>query len=434
MGAREALLLIVVSGICLGSLVRPRIALYGYLWFALMRPDLLAFAEDKYPFSLILAAATGLGALRCLSGFGALIRSATSRWLCLLQVPLAISYVLALRPELSVERYDFYVRMMMVLFCIPVMIQTEEQLRTLILVLALSLGAMGVKFGAFGILHGGVILEGGYGNMLDDNNFLALALAMLIPLCWYSLTFTTSPVLKGILIAIIGASIAQIIMSHSRGGSLALAIGFGVMGLRSRRKWAFVTVVGTCVGVAIYLVQDTYFKRIQTISAPAEEASAASRFVHANAAIAIWKDHPIIGVGFGGFNYAVLAPQYGGPADGAHVAHNSYLQMLVDSGIVSFLIYVWILVGAIIRMGKSAAFWSKVDPPRTAIPYALQTSLIIFAIGARFDSCQRMDFPYMLLLCTACWEVIERDLKIHIAEPTEQTDIETEAVPGVVPI
>ena len=166
MGIRELILLATVAFICLASLVRPKIGLFGYVWYALMRPDLLAFVESKYPLSMVLAAALALGSLQKLGGIGALFQASASRLILILQIPIALSVIFAVNPALSYDRYDFYLRMILILLLIPILLETEKDVIHLLLVMGLSLGVVGFKFGVYGVLHGGVELAAGYGEML----------------------------------------------------------------------------------------------------------------------------------------------------------------------------------------------------------------------------------------------------------------------------
>ena len=138
----------------------------------------------------------------------------------------------------------------------------------------------------------------------------------------------------------------------------------------------------------------------------------------------MWQDYPLLGVGFGGFNYAKLSPQYGGP-DEHHVAHNTYIQMLVDSGLAAFGIYMWLIASVIVRLRRSAARWDRVGSARSGIPRAMATSLLVFLVGGTFYSCHRMDFPYMLLLCAGAWENVERRLMESDDSSVSAGDTET---------
>jgi putative inorganic carbon (HCO3(-)) transporter len=395
---RLALLAIIVGILAIVALVRPRVGVYGYIWFAVMRPDVLAFAEDQYPFSLILAAATVIGSIRYLPDFRLLFATRIARWLLVLQIPLFLSYIFAVRQDLSEPNYVSFVKMMAVPFLIPVLIREEEHLRRLLLVIACSISFVGARYGLWALVHGGVVLIGGYGEgMLSDNNLLALGLTMGVPLCWYSRQMTDNFILKWIMLAMACLSAAAVVMTNSRGGSVALGVVVLLIVFRSKRRMAGVLVAALFLGAVIYLIRDEYLARMATLEHATDEASAASRLTHAGVAFRIWKDHPILGVGFGGLNYLVLAERYSNGEVQGHVAHNSYLQMLVDSGFFAFLIYGGLLAGTVIWLGRKSGGSRNIR----LIRLALQTSIIAFMIGGTFYSCQRYDLPYILLLCAA---------------------------------
>ncbi len=414
MGIREAILLVVVGGVSLAALVRPRVGLYGYVWYALMRPDLFAFVESVYPISLVLAVCTAIGAIREIGYVSVWFTNPLCRLLLLLQIPVGLSTIFAVYPILAVDRYNYYIRMIAVLLLVPVLIRTERDLRNLLIVSALSLGFVALKFGVFGVISGGADLAAaGYGDMLADNNFVALAFAMLIPLCWYCRWMTSWGVFQYAWLLIIASSIAGVIMSGSRGGSLAMALALLLIVVRTKNKLASLVLLASFAGGSIYLVQDAYISRMKTLETYHEDASAESRLVHAETALRMWSDHPMLGVGFGGLIYGSLVKQYSGQGDGGietnHVAHNSYLQMLADSGIFAFLLYTGLLVYAIVWLGRSAARTRLEGPARQALPLAIQGPLLVFGLGSAFYSCQRMDLPYLFLMAAAAWREIERN-------------------------
>jgi probable O-glycosylation ligase (exosortase A-associated) len=418
MGLREAIFLPVVAAICLAAPIWPRIGLYGYLWFGIMRPDLLAFADGKYPYSLALAVCTAIGAIRHVGRCALWLKNPFCLLLLLLQVPVGLSVMTAVEPELSSGRYEAYIRMILVLLLIPLLIAKAEDCRRLLLVAAASLAFLALKFGAYGVIHGGVDLKAGFGEMLADNNFLALGLAMAIPLCWHCRAFTSSSLMRAAWIVVIGSAMAAIVMTGSRGGSMAMLAGLLFVFLRNRRNFVPLLLLAAFLAGAVYLVQDRYLSRMETLENVRTEASAESRLQHAAIALKMAKDYPLLGVGFGGFNYSALAPRYMDEFNSKladHVAHNSYLQMLVDSGIFAFLLYSGLLVYAIWWLGRSAARMRDTDPQCEAIPLAIQGALIVFAVGSTFYSCQRMDLPYIFLMAAAAWRAIEppaRDLAL----------------------
>lgn len=415
MALRELLLLAVITVICLVAIVRPKIGVYGYIWFAVMRPDLLAWCPDKYNLSAFLAIATTIGTIPYLPRLTAIFQNPISRWLVLLQIPLALSTILAVNPLLSYDRYIDFLKSLLILLLVPVYVRTLDELKQLLLLIAISVGVIGVKFGLFGVLEGGTILVNGYGGQMSDNNLVALAFAIIAPLCWYGLGFTESKLVKLSIAFILPLTMAGIVMSNSRGSSLAVGVVILMVLRRAKNKVTTLAIALLVVGGAVYMVRDQYITRMATIATYKEESSAASRLEFGKAAIAMWADHPIIGVGFGGLNYIALTPLYLGRQDG-HVVHNTYLQTLVDSGIFALLIYIRLLFGTIMSLGRSAQHVKKRMRGEEYIPLAIQAGLLAFAVGGTFYSSQRYDLPYILLMAAASWQMIQRDEAVAEAQ------------------
>src|ERR1700760_1561966 len=98
---RYIILAVVILGICAVALFRPRIGLYGYVWYALMRPDVLAFSPSSRPYSLLLAIVTLAGSFRHLPRFFIGFRNPITLWLLCLQVIIILSAALAIDPALA---------------------------------------------------------------------------------------------------------------------------------------------------------------------------------------------------------------------------------------------------------------------------------------------------------------------------------------------
>ena len=119
---------------------------------------------------------------------------------------------------------------------IALLIQTEEDFRRLVVIAALSIGYLGARFGLYGLIQGGVRFSGGYGGSLSDNNTLALALAMGVPLGWYAKDLIGSAFVRLSLLVSVMLTIAGVVFTYSRGAAIALAAAFLVVILHSRRR------------------------------------------------------------------------------------------------------------------------------------------------------------------------------------------------------
>lgn len=431
---RELLLIAIVACTSLTALFRPIYGLYGYLWFAVMRPDYLAWSPDQQ-FSLILAVTTLVGTIPYFGQVFALFTSSISRWLLILQIPLGLSVLFAVKPELCYDSYWAFLRSLVIALLIPMLIQSVGDLRRLFLLLAVSIGVIGAKFGFWSLMSGGAQFSTGLGGFMSDNNNLALALVMGVPLLWYARYMTSSVLLKRLLLVMLFGTISAVISSHSRGGALALGAVLLTILYRAKSAVGLGRTIGIVLLLAIlivpplYLVQDTYFDRLATIKAPTEENSALSRILYAEAAFRMWQDYPLLGVGFGTENQMALWADYVDEQfrGKQQVVHNTYLQMLADSGIFAFLIHVGLLFGSIYAMGRSASRMRKSRPELQFYPLGLQAALIGFAIGSTFLSRVSFDFYYIVLLSAAAWQLTERQLPETVEEP-EIVEAEAELV------
>jgi putative inorganic carbon (HCO3(-)) transporter len=423
---RELALLIVVPAICCVALFRPKIGLYGYIWFAIVQPDVMAWCEGKYPFSIGMALATLIGSLRYAGKIPRVFGTPAVWGLLLLQIPLGLSILMCEGPFLAPDRYETFERTTLMILLIPLLLETVDDMLHLVYTFAISEVMLGGRFGAFGLISGGALLNQPYGH-LYDNNELALAIAMLVPVCWYCRELVTNTWCKLGLLATIFLSSAAVILSNSRGASVALGMVFLCLMARSRRKVAMFVVLVLAVGPTIYLVQDRYFARMSTIKNYENEESAATRVELWGVALEMWTDNPLFGVGFGNRNFALQAGRYL-KRPNMTVVHNSYLQMLVDSGIFAFVIYCGLLFGTIFWLGKSVRFVREAHPGLEHIPLALQVSLIAYAGGATFYSHQRYDLMYVLLMAAAAWYQIQNT---ELAADAEDTYEEIPAAAGV---
>jgi probable O-glycosylation ligase (exosortase A-associated) len=409
---REAILIVIIVFGSLAALIRPKIGLYIYTWYSIARPDVLAWIDrvENY-YSFIIAVCTLLGSVQMLPKVKNIFTSSISRSVTLMMIPVIISGLMPTYPALTEVRFSQFMKLMLVVFLIPILIDDEKDLKHFLLTVAGSLGFVGVKFGGFGVKGGGGQLSAGYGPILSDNNFVALALAMGVPMLWFGRMLVNSKLIRTGMIGAILLSIAGIIMSNSRGGNLALGVVVLFVVLTTRQRVMALGLIAFGAVGAIYMVQDMYFNRMSTLSDVESEASAASRLYHTQAALRMWMDHPLTGVGFGGQNYAVMNYRYT-TREGlsGSVAHNSWVQMLVDSGIFAFLFYVLAFLISFFFLRASAKRMRRVFPERPdleAFPMMMLGGLLAFAVGSTFYSCQRMDLPYMLLFAAACWQRIE---------------------------
>ena len=100
---------------------------------------------------------------------------------------ITITTLFAISPPQMVNNEWSRVIKTLVMVAVTIMlIQSEADLRKMIWILALSLGIFGLKGGLFTLLTGGGSRGAGpAGSYIGENNSLALALVMAVPIIWY---------------------------------------------------------------------------------------------------------------------------------------------------------------------------------------------------------------------------------------------------------
>jgi putative inorganic carbon (HCO3(-)) transporter len=420
MGIRHVIVLSTVIGLCLLSPLKPAWGLYGYYWFAMMRPDVLSWTGPNR-YSLMLAVATLLSNLPViLRNLPLVATNSTLRNLMLFLLVITISVVTAVDPSLCMDRYEQFLRVFVMSLIIPLILTSVDQLRWFVVVVAGSLGLLGAKYGVYGLLAGGAAFRQGYGGMLSDNNTMALAFAMTVPLCWFARLLVPWKLARLGFIAAGLASLAAVVFTHSRGGVLAAGAGLLVITLMERRKMLAMLVLAAASSGIAYLVWDSFSSRMSTLKNPVMEGSARSRIELALAAPRLWLDYPLFGVGFTEANQQKLIFKYVPPEYAVEYAgkvlHNNWLQILVDSGIFAFLIYVWLVFRTLFRCWLEGRKWVKQgDTTKAAIPNAIAASMVTFVVGSTFLSRTSFDLLYVLLCTAAAWLEAQR----RVAPPLE---------------
>ncbi len=430
MPLRELLLIAISVGLVVVSFAKPFWGLCGWFWFSVMRPDALAWSEGKYPVAKVLGAVVLVTTLpRVLSNFLSKLRNPWLWVFVAYMVPVILSGFFTVGPMLSPDRFGAFLRLALMALLIPLAIETVEELKVFLAVVAGAMGFVGAKFGAWSLIHGGATFLTGYSRQYD-NNTLGLAFAIATPLCWYTASAMRQHYFKLGFVAMSFLSGMAAVMTTSRGAALSLMASVGYIMLRSRQKVAVVLLILLGMGPGIYLVQDQVLARVTSSAA---EASAMSRLTLARIAIEMWKDHPVLGVGFGGRNFIALASNYAGRQI-IHNAHNSWLQVFADSGTFAGVFYLILVFGQIAWLSLSVRSIRRLRPDLLPLPYMLQAGLMAFAIDATFHSFHRMELSYVLLLSTVAWYRFSKAVAEELATETASEQAAPASTQALAPV
>jgi probable O-glycosylation ligase (exosortase A-associated) len=413
---RDIALFGLVFGLVPFILFKPYLGVLTYVWLSVMNPHRLTwgYAYD-FGFAVIIGAATLIGAL--------LVRRRNSVPVNSLSIALgvflvwtSITTILALYPGESYEKWVVMIKTLFIVVMIPVLLESREQFRLLIWVIVLSLAYYGTKGGLFVLMTGGEFrVWGPAGSYIEDNNALAAALVMIVPMMRYlQLTSPHRIVRWGLLGMMLLCGIA-VFGSYSRGALLAVSAMLAFLWLKGRHKLAFVAVAVVSIPFVLSVMPERWYERMETIGEYKIDSSANMRLNSWGTMFNIAKDHPILGAGYEVAKREIYNRYAPDPSFPPQVAHSIYFEAMGSHGFVGLAIYLallfchWRTAGNIVRKAgdRPGLAWAR------QYGLMMQVSIVGFAVGGAFLSIMLFDVPYYLVGATlVASRLVDEELKV----------------------
>ena len=262
---------------------------------------------------------------------------------------------------------------------------------------------------------GGHRIEGMTGHILADRNELAVAMAMLLPICFYLLGEygERSKLIWAGLLGLIVLIVVAIVGSNSRGGLISLASVGAYLFIKSKRKILFAALSILFVLIFSGMVPDEWFNRMDTITAANQDSSFMGRVVAWKMSFILAMKHPFFGGGFKALEYFPVWSSlsmdfysypwfYTGEAVPdpmlPRAAHSIYFQVLGDQGFVGLFLFVAILGISFVKAGKVASKCRSSGGPAWLISLAnmLRLSVFAYAVGGAALSFAYFDMSFAL--------------------------------------
>lgn len=185
-----------------------------------------------------------------------------------------------------------------------------------------------------------------------DGNSLAMTLALAMPMAWYLSLTTERPLYRWMYRAYIPLGLLASVLTGSRGGMITWMVALLIIPLTTAlspgRLAAAIGLLGLSAALIIAYVPDRIVARLGTTTSSVEGANLGGRFRIWVAGVHAFAHKPMMGYGVGGFK-AAITPELG---DDALVAHNSYLSVLVEEGIVGFVLYMTMLLAVVMAVRR----------------------------------------------------------------------------------
>ncbi|MBS0175600.1 MAG: putative O-glycosylation ligase, exosortase A system-associated [Nitrospira sp.] len=388
---------------------RPWIGILVWTWLGFMNPHRMAWGfSTTMPFAYIVALTT----------FASMIMHKVPRripWeretvvLALFIGWMVITTINAIFPAFAWEQFEKVIKIQVMIFVAMMLITSEDRLKWLVWVIAVSIGVYGLKGGIFTIVHGGVHrVQGPAGTFIEGNNELGLAIAMTVPLLYFLARHATPLPFRPLVYGITILNAIAAIGTQSRGALVGMAIMGLVFWFKSRQKFMVAILGGLSILIIVQIMPTEWYERMYTIKTYQDDGSAQGRINAWWTAFNLAKAR-FTGGGFETFQPAVFQLYAPDPGN-VHDVHSIYFEALGEHGFVGLFLFL-LLAGLTWRSGSIIRKAVKGIPERAwwgELATMTQVSLVAYLAAGAFLGMAYFDYYYNLVLIMIVMKAILR--------------------------
>jgi O-antigen ligase len=322
---------------------------FGSLWllvFAMPWEDAITIPGFGTSVRLIGMVTVGLGTLAVVER-GRVRRPALGHVVMALFVALAVlSYLWSLFPEGTLIEAFSYVQLFTMVWLIWELAPGVEEQKHLMRAYVFGTFVSGIDTVYLFLSHQESVYQRYAGAKLDAND-LGLIMALSIPMSYYLLIQNRGRMVWVYRVHLILAG-TTILLTASRGATLATVVALTIVPLTQarlggRQRVALLLTVVLLIGGILFFVPETSWERLATVPTEFEQGTFTGRTIIWKAGWEIFRTHPFVGIGANAFRVVVsremAEPIRMGEADPAPPAHNTFLSVLVEQGVLGFAVF-----------------------------------------------------------------------------------------------
>ena len=177
-----------------------------------------------------------------------------------------------------------------------------------------------------------------------------LIIPVILILTSYLLTSKKKGHKKFAIIALVISAFAIILTAkraHLLFGVAAVVVTYLIIGKGNKFKRVFLLGIIAVLAVALFYIASLYVPQInlvlQRFETVGEDNSSTTRLKMWALAFTLFRNHPIFGAGWGAYKFLYSETFHKDPLD----AHNVYIQMLAETGVIGFIIFVFTAFSAL---------------------------------------------------------------------------------------
>lgn len=396
---RDIVLTILVFGTLPFIFRSPYFGVLVWSWLSYMNPHKLCwgFAQNM-PFAQIVAI-TLLVSLLGARQKAKLPRDVMLIFWGLFLLWMVITTIFAVYPDGAFVQLSKVLKIQLVTWLTLLLITDQKKMNQLIWVIVLSIGFFSLKGGIFTLATGGTHrVFGPTGSFIQENNTLAVATLMIMPLMFYLFRLHKDDKrIKLGLAMMVFFSVVSVFGSQSRGALVAAAAVGGFFWLKTRTK--IISGMGILLaGILIFsFMPQSWHARMDTIQNYETDRSAMGRINAWQYSINVANSR-LTGAGFESWSPSTFAMWAPDPND-VHAAHSIYFGVLADHGwlgLVLFLIILlltWLRLSGFIRQTRNDQDFYE----QNLLARMLQISMIAYISGGAFLSLSYFDLPWHIV-------------------------------------
>ena len=417
---------LLVTALVFGSIplifFRPWTGILVWSWLSYMNPHTLAWGFARtFPFAQLVAICLFVAVLFSKESKKIPINTTTVIWIIFL-FWMTLTTILAIYPDRAFEYYMRVIKIQAVTFLTLMLITDKERVKALVWVIAMSIGFFSIKGGLFTIMTGGAYRVYGPGNsVIAENNALAVATLIIIPLMYYLSTITTNKWIRRFLILSIILSLISVLGSQSRGAFLAIAAVGGYFWWQSKTKLLSGLIILILAVLGFSFMPDSWHERMASIQNYEEDPSAMNRLNAWKFSVNLANDR-FTGGGFNSWsqeNYEKYSPGY----LGVFVAHSIYFGVIADQGWIGFALFMLILglSWRNLTVAQKQILQRPEHEDLLVLARMLKVSLVAFLSGGTFLSLAYFDLPWHILALGVIMRIITSKDDAPAAQEPRQT-------------
>jgi probable O-glycosylation ligase (exosortase A-associated) len=396
---------ILVTFLIIGALplivYRPYIGVLVWSWLSYMNPHRLAFGfATDFPFAQIVAITLLVSMVLSGEKRKVPVEATTVIWVLFI-IWMLISTLNAFYFEVAWDQLLKVIKIQLITFVTIILITDQRKVNQLIWVIVLSICYYSVKGGLFTLLTAGVHrVYGPSGTFIEDNNTLALAVIMMLPLIAYLSMISSKKWIKYGLNIGFFFSLVSAVGSQSRGALVALLAIAGFFWLKSNSKLPALILLLSLGSTVAFFMPDSWYERMGTIENYEEDRSAQGRINAWAYSIGV-ATHRLTGGGFHSWKPETFS-MYAPDPDNVHAAHSIFFGTLGDHGWPGLILFLLIFYVTWKNLQWIISVRDRLPEGDHAPQLALmlQVSLIAYFSGGAFLSLAYFDLPWHLVALT----------------------------------